>query len=318
MRHFCTNSNIGAGAMKGHFPFCMALCAMLLIFTTPVRAQNAFWVSTAGNDANVCNQTAPCRTFQGAIDKGSVAQINCLGSGNYGTVIITASITIDCGNGNLGSIVSAVFAIQIEAASAVNVVLRHLSLNGLDTADRGIITTGSFAGSLTLENCTVQRYKQAGIFFTAGSGRGTLQVSDSQIINSGYGIMAGPSNGQIASVILNRVELSGHSNRGLELQGDGVVAGTMRDSVVASNALDGIRLIAHQIFFTIESSSIIANLATGIYANARGASLDVTASTISGNGTGINANAGSIVSFGNNVLNGNGTDGAFTGTEMLR
>ena len=79
---------------------CTSLCAMvLLISASPVRAQNVLWVSTSGSDANVCSQTSPCATFQGAINKGSVAQINCLSSGNYGAFTVTASITIDCGTG---------------------------------------------------------------------------------------------------------------------------------------------------------------------------------------------------------------------------
>jgi hypothetical protein len=290
---------------------------MLLIFASPVRAQNALWVSTTGNDANACNQFAPCRTFQGAINKGNVAQINCLGSGDYGTVEITASITIDCGSGNVGRIVSNFVAISIFAGSAVNVVLRHLNLNGLGSATGGIVAQGSLAGSLTIEDCTVQGYTVA-ISFLPSSGRGLLQVSNSQIINNAFGIAVAPSNGQIASVILNRVEISGNSGNGLTFSGTGVVAGTMRGSLVASNGIQGVVSSASQVFFTIEGSSIIANLANGIFANTAGSNLNVTASTISGNGTGIIALAGSIVSFGDNTLNGNATDGTFTSTTTLK
>ena len=76
---------------------------VLAISASPVRAQSVLWVSATGNDANVCSQAAPCLTFQGAINKGSVAQINCLTSGSYGAFTITASITIDCGTGNIGN-----------------------------------------------------------------------------------------------------------------------------------------------------------------------------------------------------------------------
>jgi hypothetical protein len=45
----------------------------------------------------------------------------------------------------------------------------------------------------------------------------------------------------------------------------------------------------------------------------------VTASTISANGTGVNAaGGGAIVSFSNNTLNGNGSDGAFTSMISLK
>ena len=69
---------------------------MLLISANPVPAQNVF-VSPNGSDGNSCAQAAPCVTFQGTYNKGSVSQINCLGSGLYGPITITTSLTIDCG-----------------------------------------------------------------------------------------------------------------------------------------------------------------------------------------------------------------------------
>jgi hypothetical protein len=292
---------------------------MVLISVIPARAQNVLWVSPGGNDGNVCSQLAPCLTFQGAINKGSVSQINCLASGNYGVITITSSITIDCGSGNVGNIAATTTrSITINAASTVNVVLRHLSLNGFGTAFNGIITTGSFAGSLTIEDCAFQGYAGAAIGFQPNNGRGLLQVSNTQLANNGFAISANPMNNQIASVILNRVVISGSGVNGITLEGAGTVVGTMRDSVVASSATEGIVASASQVFFTIESSSIIANLANGIHATTAGSNLNVTGSTISGNIRGVNATAGSIVSFGNNTLNGNATDGAFTSTTTLK
>ena len=92
----------------------------------------------------------------------------------------------------------------------------------------------------------------------------------------------------------------------------------MRNSLVASNAADGLQSAASQVFFTVEESSIIANLSNGIHTTSAGSNLNVTASTVSANGTGIKATSGFIVSFGNNTLNGNGSDGAFTSTTSLK
>jgi hypothetical protein len=313
-----STQSIWSKIMRKIILLCASLFTMALLFSAgPARAQNVLWVSATGNDASGCGQTTPCATFQGAYNKGSVSQINCLSSGTYGPIVITTSLTIDCGTGNVGNIVSG--TITINASSAVTVVLRHLSLNGLGSAGNGILAFIS-SGSLTVEDCTVQNYTGAGIGFEPSSGRGLLQVSNSQVINNGFGISVLPENGQIASVTLNRVEVSGNGNTGLSLAavGTGVVAGTMRDSLVASNATDGVLTSATQVFFTVEESSIIANLSNGIHAFSAGSNLNVTASTISGNGTGIKATQGSIVSFGNNTLNGNGSDGAFTSTTSLK
>src|SRR5260221_4292965 len=101
---------------------CTVLCEMVLtISASPVRAQAVLWVSAKGSDANACVVTAPCASFQGAINKGGVSQINCLTSGNYLPFTVTASIIIDCGTGNIGNVfvnVSGYTAITINTTAA--------------------------------------------------------------------------------------------------------------------------------------------------------------------------------------------------------
>jgi hypothetical protein len=295
---------------------CTSLCAMVLLISAgPARAQNLLWVGPNGNDINACTQTAPCATFGGAISKGSVSQINCLASGSYGQINITASITIDCGAGNMGNIVFTANAIQI-TGSGVTVVLRHLSLNGLGNA-AGIVA--NMSGTLIVEDCMIHGYHGGpGIFFAPTGGRGLLQVSNSQIFDNSDGIVVSPGSGQIASVTLNQVELVANLGKGLNLNGAGVVAGTMRGSVVGENGTYGVVAQAGQVFFTIEESSIVDNLTAGIGTNSPGSVVNVGASTIGGNGTGVGAISGSLISFGNNQFSANGTNGNFTSTTALQ
>jgi hypothetical protein len=298
--------------------FASLFTMVLQISASPVRAQQ--WVSPTGSDANACTTTAPCATFQRAINVGA-SQINCLGSGSYGPVTITTSLTIDCGAGNVGNVIvsgGSNFAITI-TGSGITVILRHLALNGLGTAAAGIVATIGFTGrTLIVEDCMVHGFAGSGIAFAPSNARGLLQVSNSQIFQNATGIAVAPINNNIASTTLSRVELVANSQNGLSLTGDGVVAGTMRDSIVGENAGNGIVANTSQVFFTVEQSSIIANLANGINVTSSGSNLTVTASTIGANGTGVKATAGSIVSFGNNSLNGNGSDGAFTSTISLK
>jgi hypothetical protein len=304
--------------MKTLVLLCASLCSMVLLFAaSPVWAQSVLWVASNGSDANACSQTSPCLTFQGAINKGGVAQVRCLTSGNYGAVTLTGSITIDCGTGNVGTVSitgSGNGAITTNITSAATIVLRHLSLNGNNSASFGIASFTS--GTLVIEDCTIQGFTNVGIS-SDPSARGLLQVSDSRIFNNGVGIHVTPFTNQIASVTLNRVELTGNLTDGLVLEG-GVVAGTMRDSVVAGNGQVGVLADASQVFFTVEESSIVANLTAGIKTNSAGTVLNVGASTIGGNGTGVLPTAGSLISFGNNQMSANGTDGNFTSTTALR
>ncbi len=301
---------------------CASLFTMvLLISASPVLAQQVFWVSATGDDANTCQLAQPCATFQGAINRGGAVQINCLTSGNYGAFTLTSSMVIDCGTGNTGTVFndgSGNFAITINTSSPVNIVLRHLNVNGNGTAAEGIFTANFASGSLTVEDCTVQAFTGGGIFFAPQSGRGLLQVSNTQVINNGgNGIVVQPSSGKIASVTLNGVEMLGNSD-GLVLTGLGVIAGTMRNSIVGESGNNGVLGSATQVFFTVEELSIVDNLANGILTNSAGSSVKVGASTIGGNGTAVLASSGSIVSFGNNQISDNGSDGNFTSTKALK
>jgi hypothetical protein len=302
---------------------CASLFAAAVSFSAnPAMAQQ--WVGPNGSDANNCTQTAPCATFQGALNKfpGQVLQINCLASGSYGSFTITASITIDCGAGNVGNIVvgsSQGQAIKINASSEADIVLRHLSMNGLASAEVGIAITAFPSGSLTLEDCTVQRFTNDGVGFGTTAGRGLLSLSNTRILNSNIGILVAPSNGEIDTVTLDRVALIGNTTIGLILTdiGSGIIAGTMRDSIVSASPT-GVGASATQVFFTIEESSIVANTTNGIQTFTAGSNINATGSTISGNGTGVVATAGNIISFGNNTLNGNAADGSFTSTKALK
>jgi hypothetical protein len=305
--------------MRKFILLCASLFTMVLLLSvSPVMAQTS-WVGPNGSDANLCGQTSPCATFQRAISAGGTT-INCLGSGSYGSVTITASITIDCGTGSVGNIVLASSnGITLNTSAAATIVLRHLTLDG---RTQGLTVNGIsgtfFSGSLTVEDCTIQGYNAGfGILFQPQSGRGLLQVSNTSISGNGVGVSVVPASNHIASVTLNRVELVGNVNSGLGLSG-GVVAGAMRDSLVGSNGGDGVIAQASQVFFTVEESSIIANLGIGIHASSAGAAIKVGASTIGANGTGVLATSGSLVSFGNNQISDNGVDGNFTSTTALK
>jgi len=324
---------------------CASLCAMaFLVPPGPAHAQNVAWVSPNGNNSNSCSKTSPCATFTGAILKGGVAQINCLGSGDYGAlnsstiadvgVSITGSIVIDCGAGNVGVVDTyggnAAININSSDPSAI-IVLRHLSLNGGGATSVNGINTQSFpGGTLIVENCIIHGFHQGpnsppfltsgnGIYFAPTSGRGLLQVSDSLFYdNDNNGINVNPSSGVIASVTLNRDEFTasnGGSAYGIYFTGNGTVAGSMRDSLVAENGADGIASAAGATYFTIEESSIIDNLSIGIQSFTPATHFNVGASTIVGNGTGVSGPG--IYSFGNNQMGANGSNGTFTGTTAL-
>ena len=295
---------------------CASLFTTVLFSASAVKAQSLMWVSATGSGSS-CTQTSPCATFQTAIS-GGATEVHCLTSGSYGPVIVTASIIIDCGTGNVGTVAAFGGAgITIGTFGAPEtIILRHLNLSGLLGGTTGIDATGFSSGSLVIEDCTIQGFA-TGTDFRPAAGRGLLQVSNSQVLNNATGIWVQPGTGQIASVTLNRIEMVGNSNVGLTLTGSGVIAGTMRDSVIASST-DGVYADASQVYFAIDGSNIAANLHFGVFTSSVGTVVGVGTSTFAGNGTGVQANLGSLVSFGNNQMIANGTDGNFTSTKALK
>jgi hypothetical protein len=113
--------------------------------------------------------------------------------------------------------------------------------------------------------------------------------------------------------------LGGNAADGLDLAGAGVTAGDMRQSVLANNGANGfVGSSAGGVYFTIEGSTVSANLGVGIQTNAAAANVGVAASTIGGNGIGVRSLSGSLFSFGDNHISANGSNGAFTGVTPLQ
>jgi len=108
------------------------------------------WVSGLGNDANPCSRTAPCKTFVGALARTfSGGEISALDAGNFGTLAITKSITID-GGGFLAGINAFSFSgIYVNAGANDKVVLRNLSINGGAAGTTAAATTASTTSPAT-------------------------------------------------------------------------------------------------------------------------------------------------------------------------
>src|SRR5438876_5036518 len=96
-----------------------------LIFATALSAAVAMncaaqatrtWVRGAGDDANPCSRTAPCKTFAGAISHTAAGgEIDVLDPGGFGGVTITKSISIEAEGVIAGVLVSGTNGILVNA-----------------------------------------------------------------------------------------------------------------------------------------------------------------------------------------------------------
>jgi Right handed beta helix region len=302
---------------------CAAICATVLVLAAPAQATSLqTWVSASGADTGSCTQTAPCATFSYAMGQtSSGGAIGCLSSGSFGSIYITGSITIDCGTGQEGTITcSGCTAIQINTSSAATVTLRHLSIKGIITVGGYGIYATMAGGTLTVQDCTISGQNDVAIYFVPTSGRAQLIVSDTKINNNGDGIYINPNSGVIVSAMLDRVQITTIGDVGLWLNGSGTIAGSLRQSVIAGSAYYGIDATATGgVYFTVEESSVIDNVGVGIASFASGVNIGVGASTLGGNGIAVDASSGGLlVSFGNNQMSANGSNGTFTSTTLLQ
>jgi hypothetical protein len=268
-------------------------------YATPAAAQaSRTWVSGVGDDVNPCSRTAPCKTFAGAISKTAAGgEINCLDPAGFGAVTIIKSITIDC-TGTLGGVLAASTTGVIVNGANVNVTLRGLSLNGGPTTLPGLHGVRFLQGaSLTIQDVIIQNFRAAGaatgngILF-APSGAAEFFLEDVTIVNNGSsstsaGILVAPGAGGSVTGTINNVRLMNNNGAGISASGSTTLMVT--NSTISGNTNFGIR--------TVSGAPI----------------LRVGNTTITANGTGISLAAGAVNSYGTNRLNGNGTDGVFSG-----
>ncbi|MBV8565905.1 MAG: hypothetical protein JO273_10665 [Methylobacteriaceae bacterium] len=315
----------------------LAALAAMLAFALPgtvAQAQNArSWVASFGSDVNPCNRAQPCATFAFAITKTNAGgEINCVDQGEFGNggqMTITKSITIDC-EGVQGRVLVSAFvsAFEILAGPGDVVVLRGLDINGARSGEDGILFAS--AAALHIEKCVIHDFVPQGdvagwgIEVGGGSANAEIFVSDSTIVdngtgNTGGGIIVHASGlpGGIRKVVLNRVEVR-NNVFGIKADGadvSGVINMTVRDSVSAGNAINGIvgtgTASGAAIVMMIDRSATSHNLAGfGVIADGPKTTIRLGGSSIAGNPNGVGvSNGGVLQSYGTNQINGNSNDG---------
>jgi hypothetical protein len=300
------------------------VAAVLALGQTSSHAQaTRTWVSGVGNDADPCSRTAPCRTFAGAISQTAInGEINCLDPGAYGTVTITKSITIDCHENFASSLASGTTGITINIAAGNandplrSVRLRNLNINGAGSSGAAGTRTGirgiriDNAATVFIEDCFILNFTQQGILDQRTTG-GTLVVNNTTVVhNAGAGIQIAPSSGSVRiDAALNNVRSENNS--------DGVRVGSgarvMVKHSMLSNNTNGVQVDGPAGNGRVDiSDSAISGNSVGILRGGGGIAV-VGNTDIFSNTTGKSGTSAALLSFGNNRLSQNGSDGdAFT------
>jgi hypothetical protein len=303
----------------------------LLIFTLATASlahaqATRTWVSGVGDDANPCSRTAPCKTFAGAISKTATGgEIDALDPGGYGQVTITKAITLDGGGGQgfASILVSSGNGININASGG-SVTIRRVALQGVGaSANRGINATN--VANLNIEDVTVQGMVNEGVFINLSSGANVNVRNSSFRINgsaggaNGAGLRATTSDatqGAGHTVYLTVVNTTSDSNtEGYRIENN--VRATISNSVASNNSLNGFDSFpgAQTSEVNLESCVSSNNKQWGVVVFDRG-TFRLSNCTVANNAQiGLNANGtGAILTYSNNKVQGNGSNGSFTGT----
>ncbi|MES1975808.1 MAG: right-handed parallel beta-helix repeat-containing protein [Pseudomonadota bacterium] len=309
----------------------VAVVATGLFYTAPAAAQaTRTWISGVGDDANPCSRTAPCKTFAGAISKtAGGGEINCLDPGGFGGVTITKSITLMCDMTESGVLVAATNAIIVNGSGVV------VQINGLDIEGLGQTGVAGVNGiyflngaSLTVRNTKIRGFRNGyGINF-APSANATLVIDNVQISESGIGsssatggILISPAAGITAQATITNTQVVNNINAGLRIDTIAVGAATAASAVVSNsvfaNNTTGIQLKAPPgsgpARLMLANSVVSGNSTAGIVSNGTTSVGRVGGTVITGNGNALTLSAGGVLySYGNNQLDGNTVDGAFT------
>ncbi len=291
------------------------------------------WVSAAsGSDSNPCTRSAPCLTFAGAFAKTVPGgEIDVLDPGDYGPLTITNAITIyNGGSGVAGIFVSGTSAITIQAGSSDVVNLRGLTLNGGGGGNNsGVLVTSG--GTINVQKCLIQSFKGtaagvAGINISPTAGSVDVRVEDSTIVTNNPGVYIRPGSGAVANVLIRHSHVDNNSGGGVRSDGTGggtVITG-ISDSTASENLDNGVIAIAGPGSATVNLARdlINANGLAGVVSNQSDggtATVNIGSSQILGNAFGVQSvGGGSIVSYENNQLAGNGSDGSFTANAAMQ
>src|SRR5262249_8517624 len=116
-----------------------ALLATMSI-AAPAHAIPRTFVSGTGS-GSTCTRAAPCATFQLAHDATDAGgEVNCLNDGDFGTLTITKSVTIDC-TGTNASITTTGVGVTIDTVG-ITVHMRNVGIQGFSTTSGpGILYT---------------------------------------------------------------------------------------------------------------------------------------------------------------------------------
>ena len=275
---------------------------------------------------------SPCLTFAAALAQTTAGgEIDVLDPGDFGPVTITKSVSIYGDAPGVAGLIPSpgTSGIVISAGSSDVINLHGLIFDGVNASGTsGVVFTSG--ARLNINQCVFQGFTTSGMTLSPGVGSATttlMAVQNTTILNNATGILIQPTGGIAANVRLRRLHIDNNSGDGLRVDGtggSGAINVAIADSSANFNAGNGIDAVSGPGNATVDVMRVVAasNGSAGIQSNQTSggtASVTVGSSLLRNNAIGIQATGGaSLLSYGNNHVTGNASNGSFTGTAGLQ
>jgi hypothetical protein len=308
----------------------MFILVLGVLFSASVSAApRTFVAASNGNDGNPCSRPLPCRSFSAAIVQTDPAgEVIALDSGGYGVVTISQSVSLIAPAGVYAGITSTAGDGVIVNAGTGRVVLRNLTLKSAVMAANSGIHADS-VGVLSVEGCTISGFDY-GIFFASATTTASLHVRDTAVANSstmgisitgGMGMQATIDSVRLqqnaTGVYVSNAEATIRTSVTSGIGNPGFWASTgskvVIEESVATRHTTGFYASGGGVMIMTRSAAT-SNGSTGVSAGDAGSTIYVSDCTIAQNDIGVLPFLGGIIKTrGNNTLQANTTDGAFSG-----
>jgi hypothetical protein len=295
-------------------------------------SSQTFVSATIGNDSNPCTRVSPCLTFAAALAQTTAGgEIDVLDPGDFGPATINKSMTISGdAPGVAGAIPSSgTSGVVISAGSSDVINLHGLVFDGVNASGTSGVVFVSGA-RLNISQCVFQGFATSGMTLSPGPGSAAktlMSVQNTTILNNATGILIQPTGGIAANVRLRWLHVDHNTGDGLRVDGtggSGTIKAAVADSSANFNAGNGIDAVSGPGNATLDIMRVVAasNGSAGIQSNQTSggiASVTVGSSLLRANAIGIQAAGGaSLLSYGNNQVTSNASNGSFTGLAGLQ
>jgi hypothetical protein len=271
-----------------------------LAWSPQAHAAARVFISVSGTDAGDCsNVAAPCRTFNFAIAAVDVGgEVIVLTTGSYAGATVNKSVRIDVPSGVVAFSAS---SLVVAAGPSDSVTIRGVTLKSLTPGSGNGIDFQS-GKELSIENCVIDSFSTGILVSSLNSPN--VYLIDTIVRNGFRGIDSDVASGA-SNVVIHNSRFVNHSNCHVHSHNNSTISA--QDTVTSGNGFGFCASIAASAVLNCLNCLASGHASAGFGAFTA-ATVRVSSSMATRNGTGFNNSSSTFESLGNSLVAGNSLD----------